>query len=92
LIPDAGQYCAQTLGQWDTAALDAHQHDLGAGFVALGDFVCDARQGAVDGGGVEDDGFSSEHKKTNRRAVCASSLHCELMSFSLRLGGLAGLP
>ena len=42
----------QTAGQENAAALDAHQRDLGAVYVALGDFVGDAGQGAPHGRGV----------------------------------------
>ena len=56
LAPDAGQQRAQALRQRHPAALDADQHHLAAGFVALGNFMRDAGQGALDGGGVQDEG------------------------------------
>ena len=42
---------------------NADQHDVRADLVALGDLVRDAREGTLDGQGVEDDG-GFRHKKT----------------------------
>ena len=54
MIPDRSQDGAQPLGQGDTAALDSDQRDVGAGFVAFGDFVANAGQGSEDSSGIED--------------------------------------
>ncbi len=47
---------------------NADQHDFRAGLVALGDFVRDARERALDGGGVEDDGGFRHKKIANHSA------------------------
>src|SRR5664280_864864 len=47
---------------------NTHQHDLRADFVALGDLVRDARERALDGGGVKDDG-GFRHKKSRTRSA-----------------------
>jgi hypothetical protein len=60
---------AQPLGQDIAPTLNADQHDLRAVFVALGDFVGDAREGALNGGGVEDEG-GFRHKKSRLPGGC----------------------
>ena len=52
--PDVGEDGAEALSEGDAAALDADEGDVGAGFVAFGDFVADTSEGALDGRGVED--------------------------------------
>jgi hypothetical protein len=56
MLPDLREQAAQFFREWNTAALNSHEDNLAAGFVALGDFVRYARQGALDGLGVQDDG------------------------------------
>src|SRR5690349_7794673 len=56
LTPNGCERCAEAFGERHTAALNANKHDVRADFIALADFVGDAGESALDGGGVEDDG------------------------------------
>ena len=47
--PNPGQESGQSRRQVDSSALDADQNHLGARFIALGDFVGDAGEGAFHG-------------------------------------------
>ena len=55
LTPDFGQHTGKALGEKHAAALDADEDDFTAFFVALGDFVSDAGQRPLHGGGIQDD-------------------------------------
>ena len=62
MLPDDAEYLGQTLRQINAAALHPDQHHLVAVAIALGDFVGDAGQRALQGRGCEDDGpFSHKH-------------------------------
>ena len=52
LSPNIAQEIRQSLRQMHTSALHAHQDDLCAQVIPLGDFVRDARQGALQRGGI----------------------------------------
>ena len=56
LFPDFRQNVAQPTRERHPARGNADEHDLRADFVALGDFVRDARERALDRDGIEDDG------------------------------------
>src|SRR5581483_7208391 len=61
--PNTGQQRAQAPGESHATALNADEDDFGAGVVAFGDLMGDAHEGALNGGGVEDEsGF--RHKKS----------------------------
>ncbi len=53
VLPNGGEDGAESLGDGNAAALNADESDLGAGYVALSDFVADAGEGALDGGSVK---------------------------------------
>jgi hypothetical protein len=55
VVPDAGKDLAEQLRERHAAALDADEHDFAAGFIALGDFVRDAGERALDCLGIQDD-------------------------------------
>ena len=92
--PDAGEDGVQALRQRHAAALNADQHEVGAGFVALGDFVRDARQGALDGNGVEDDGIfrhkKSESARGSRWFAAAKTFSFVIASLATSRGCLKG--
>ena len=44
------------MGQWDTAAKDTDESDLGTLLIALGNFVSNPDESPVEGGGVENEG------------------------------------
>ena len=54
MAPNAQKRFGETLGQGNSAALDANENDLLAGFVTLRDFVSDTGQGPLKGGAIED--------------------------------------
>src|SRR5581483_3373156 len=54
MVPDVGENRSQTPGEDDAAGLYTDQDRLRAAFVAFGDFVADAHQGALDRRGIED--------------------------------------
>ena len=56
LAPDAARIFPSRGARWSPPHWNANEHDLGAVFVALGNFVRDARERALDGGGIKDDG------------------------------------
>jgi hypothetical protein len=63
VAPDLGKERTEAAGELDAATLDADENDFSAVIVALGDFVSDAREGAPEGVGVEDEG-GLRHKKS----------------------------
>ena len=68
VVPDAGKNFREPRRQMIAADRNADEHDLGTVLVALGDLMRDARERALDGGGVEDDG-GFRHKKSRIRSA-----------------------
>ena len=66
-VDDAGEDFGQPLRQSDATALDANEDHVRAGLVALGNFVGDAGQGALDAEGVQNDGG---FRHGGKRAAC----------------------
>ena len=54
--PNRREKFAEAFGERQAAALDADEHDQFAGFVALGDLVGDAGEGALNRHRVQEDG------------------------------------
>jgi hypothetical protein len=89
--PNGGEQRAEAFGERQAAALDTDQHDSVAGLVAFGDFMGDARQGALDRGGVQmiaDSGMKkSERAVWGRFAVVAVVV---MASFATSRGRVKG--
>jgi hypothetical protein len=62
VVADAAQETGESLRQMHAPALHTHEDDVRARLVAFGDLVSDARQSALEGGGIENDG-RVRHKK-----------------------------
>src|SRR5215831_868439 len=67
LPPDSLQRLAQPLCQQDAAALDPDQDDRAGHIVALGDFMSNPGERALDCAGVEDDSRRIAHEIGNNR-------------------------
>jgi hypothetical protein len=65
LFPDFGQNVPQPPRERHTARGNADEDDVRADFVALGNFVSDARERALNRDGVEDDGGFRHWEKTS---------------------------
>jgi hypothetical protein len=58
------------VGKKNAATLDANERYFGAFLVALGDFVGDAGQGAVHGGGVQNDSVMGRRALRAGTGIC----------------------
>ena len=71
-LPDLRENFSEPERQLVAHKWNARQNNLRAGLVVLGDLVRDARERALDGGGVEDDG-GFRHGGKSSSFSCSSS-------------------
>ena len=88
MAPDGFQQSGEAPGQRNAALLDADERHFAARFMALRDFMSDPGQGAVDGGGIENDG-RFRHKKTQTCTLHEGRTAYAVL-FSSVLGHLTG--
>ena len=90
VVPDAGESLCESGREVVAANGNAYQHHVVAIFVALGNFMRNAREGALDRRGVEDDG-GFRHKKSQTYPALGRRRFASRVPFSFFLRGLAGL-